>query len=180
MNGVMAALGRILQIIGWLWFAAGFLGPLVGLDDVSVLPGLILVLVARAMRNYAARHAPLELDEDDRVEEPRSERVLNTERVPRTPPETAPEPVVRYQRAEVQARMDQDDEEDDPEPEERGVLIERIALAGRETIAAREETASDSSGDSIAASDRAGGSRKKPMTSAEMLAQAHKRWDRKR
>lgn len=156
---------------------------MVGLDDVSVLPGLILVLVARAIRNYAARHAPLELDEDDRVEEPRSERVLNTERVPRTPPETAPEPVVRYQRAEVQATMDQhdeEDEEDDREPEERGVLIERIALAGRETITAREETASDSSGDSTAASDRTGGSRKKPMTSAEMLAQAHERWDRKR
>lgn len=152
---------------------------MVGLDDVSLWPGLILVLVARAIRNYAARHAPLEPDEDDRVEEPRPERVLNTERVPRTPPETAPDPVVRYQRAEVQATMDPDEEEDDPELDQRDDLIERIALAGRETITTRE-TASDRSGDSTPASERAGGSRKKPMTSAEMLAQAHKRWDRKR
>ncbi|HUG31622.1 MAG TPA: hypothetical protein VMM14_01915 [Acidimicrobiia bacterium] len=176
----MAALGRILQIIGWLWFAAGFLGPLVGFDGVNLFPGLILVFVARAIRTQAARHAPSEPDEVDREEEPRPERVLNTERVPRTPPPPAPDPIVRYQRAEAQTTMDEDDEEDDPDSGERDNLIERIALAGRETTTT-SESAADRSGGSTLESDRhAVAPRRKPMTSAEMLAQAHKRWDRKR
>ena len=176
----MAALGRILQIIGWLWFAAGFLGPLVGFEEVNLFPGLILIFVARAIRTQAARRAPPEPDEDDRVEEPRPERVLNTERVPRTPPPPAPDPIVRYQRAEAQTTMDEDDEQDDPRSGERDNLIERIALAGRETTTNSESAADRSAGSTLESDHRAVAPKTKPMTSAEMLAQAHKRWDRKR
>lgn len=154
---------------------------MVGYEGVNLFPGLILIFVARVIRTRVARRAPPELDEAAGMEDSRPERVLNTERVSRTPEPPPPDPVVRYQRAGAQTTVDDDDDEGEFERGERDHLIERIAHAGRET-ATGKETAADrsSSGPTLESERLAGEHRKKPMTSAEMLAQAHKRWDRKR
>jgi hypothetical protein len=56
----MAALGRLLQVIGWLWLVAGFALPALDLAEINPFPGLILIFVARALRTQAARNAPPE------------------------------------------------------------------------------------------------------------------------
>jgi hypothetical protein len=65
--------------------------------------------------------------------------------------------------------------ESDPEPEqaERNELLERIALAGRD--ATTEEDSPTDAEDAAADAIDVSGS----MSSAEMIAQARKRWDRR-
>jgi hypothetical protein len=160
----MAGIGRTLQIIGWLWLIAGFVGPRAGLPDVGIFPAFVLIFISRIFRKQARRNAPEEPDEEVEAEPPTPDRVLNTERAPR--PSPSPEPVVRYFEPEP---------ESDPEPEqaERNELLERIALAGRD--ATTEEDSPTDAEDAAADAIDVSGS----MSSAEMIAQARKRWDRR-
>lgn len=177
----MAALGRVLQIAGWLWFAAGIVGPMVDYDVVNPFPGLILIFVARALRTQAARNAPYEEESEEEAAEPaQPERPLNTDRIQRpAAPPPSPDPVTRYREAEPAPRPEPayvpepGPSDEDGETGERENIIERIVIAGRQA------STKDSSQDRVdsARSVRSGDT--KPMSSAEMIAQARKRWDRK-
>lgn len=155
----MAALGRIVQIIGWLWFAAAIFGEALGLPDLNIFPAILLIFVARALRRQAKRQSA-ETEDHSRPpdfpgEEPaQEERPLNTERQqppprPRVEPIPQPDPV-----AEVR---------------EHNELLEKI-------LAADEAAPRPGPMPTTAGSDE---DRRPPITSAEMVAEARKRWDRK-
>ncbi len=167
------ALGRILQFIGWVWVIAGFVLPAFGLARPNIFPGFILIFVARALRTQAARHAPPEEEVQAPVE---TQRVLHTQRdrsrPSPTPPATTPEQAAKPPR-EVK-RTPAPEPVVASEPAERDDIIERIALAGR----AASEEKPDRDKPTIPALT-IGDERKAPMTSAEMIAQAKKRWDTK-
>lgn len=158
----MAALARLLQTVGWLWVIAGFVLPVLNVADPSVFPGVILIFVARALRTQLARHAPpseseQEPDEPARVLITERERTAPTSEPARTPPPQPPKPAAETPRQSAPTPT-----EDVSEPDDRDELIERIALAGR----AVSEPATDEE-------------RPAPMSSAEMIAQAKRRWDKK-
>lgn len=157
----MAAFGRILQIVGWFWVVGGLLAPIAGYERVNILPGLILIFGARAIRKQAAsRQEPDEKPATEAEEVP--QRVLNTERISRPAP--SPDPIVRYHAAEEQAADELDDIP--PEPDS---LIERITSPNR-------DQEPDPVVPSAMAGDQPPGTR---LSSAEMIARAHERWNRK-
>lgn len=169
----MTFLGRFLQFVGWAWAAAGFFAPMAGVEGPPILIGLILVFVARAIRAQAARREPEEPEETPtpQAETGPVERPLNTERTRVPEPQSRPEPVVR---APTPA----------PEPEivvvapsardEDEGIIDRIARSGR------AETGVGSSKQRVDSARHATEpTRRRPMSSEEMIAAARKRWDSK-
>lgn len=174
----MTALGRILQVIGWLWIAVGFFGPAVNLPDVSVFPGIIILFISRVLRKQGGQATRDEDGTELGAEQPDEPRMLNTERpqrpapkpkpTPKTPPipDTVPEPKPRPQ------MKPQPELKPQPEAieEERGELLERVLLASQEMAEESQEPQYPQ-----LATEREDG----PLTSAEMIARAHRRWDRK-
>jgi len=164
----MQVLGRILQVLGWLWFLAGIVGPIFGFERFNFFPGLILIFIARVIRAQRGRAEQAETEpQGSQRETPVAERVLNTERRQQpSAPSPSPQPTVdstvdRTPRPEPMARQ----------PEERDDLLERIVAAGRE-VADEVETSEDP-GPPPTPGGRA------PMSSEEMIARAHRRWDSK-
>ncbi|MFZ0015187.1 MAG: hypothetical protein WAL25_13860 [Acidimicrobiia bacterium] len=158
----MAALGRVLQVVGWIWVAVGFFGPVVGLPDgINFLPGVILVFVSRLLRVQAERNAPRETEAEP---EPAPQRILNTERRPQRPAPRPPE----TQPARPPPPSPDPMPVPTPEPleEPREDVLEKIFLAGNDVV---DEVAELPADDDV-------GSR--PMSSAEMIARAKRRWDR--
>jgi hypothetical protein len=168
----MAVLGRILQAIGWVWLALGFLGPLVNLPvDLGIIPGIILIFISRIFRSQAARRASQGSEPPVSVEEQVEPRVLNTERkrpepAPSQPSRPAPETRPTYEPVRSGSPK--------PTPAaKRQEMLEQILVAGTEmaseseeprtTIPEREEPPP------IA----------RPMSSAEMIARAHERWNKR-
>lgn len=164
----MQALGRILQVLGWLWFLAGIVGPIFGFERFNFFPGLVLIFIARVIRVQRGRteRAEPETQGSDR-ETPALERVLNTERRQQpSAPSPSPRPAVDHTV----------EHSTQPEPmtkssEERDDLLERIVAAGREVADEVEEP--EAPGPLPAPGSRA------PMSSEEMIARAHRRWDSK-
>jgi hypothetical protein len=154
----MTALGRILQVIGWLWIAVGLFGPIVDLPDISVFPGIIVLFISRVIRKQGQQAE--RRDQPDEPEEERYEpRILNTERQHQTSPEPRPrlgnEPILVA-------------------PEERDDLLERVLLTGKAVTT--DEMAEDPLEPKYPSIDLDSGTR---LTSAEMIARAHRRWDRR-
>lgn len=159
----MAALGRILQIAGWLWVILGFAGSFFGFLSLSFVPGIILVFIARIIRNQAARQEIPELEGSDEEPEPVAsppERMMNTERQ-RQAERSSPEPAV----VEIERQRDTS--------LNRNQLLGQIVSAGRETV--EEEVVAEHDLDEPVDT----GAARKPMSSAEMIARAHERWDSK-
>lgn len=162
-------------MVGWLWVIAGFVLPALDLADPSVFPGVILIFVARALRTQLARHAPPEEVEEE-PDEPA--RVLNTERarpVPtpepaKTPAPEPPKPAQPTTRQPAPKTI-----ADVSKPEDRDDVIERIAMAGR----AASEPTSPVGSPGVVKTPAKDEERQAPMSSAEMIAQAKKRWDKK-
>jgi hypothetical protein len=159
----MSALGRILQAIGWVWVIAGFAGPFGGFDVGGALPGVVLIFIARVLRTQAARKSP----EDVALESDEPTRILNTERPTITPPATRP-PVVQprvYPTPTRSVGVPEPSTEDDP--------LAKFLAGGDEPGPTKETTSPDStpSVSSESADD-------KPKTSAELIAEARRRWDR--
>ncbi len=183
----MAAAGRVLQTIGWIWVALGFFGPFLNLPvDVNLFPGIILVFLSRILRTQAARNAPVEYETPAPGEEQVEPRILNTER-PRPPeplakPETVakpeivakpepvvvPEPVVEP-RPEP-SRLETPRLESKPE---RAELEEKMLFAGTE-LASRTESEPMSQGEETDI-----GEAMRPLSSSEMIARAHERWNKR-
>jgi hypothetical protein len=170
----MAGLGRLLQIIGWLWLVGGFVLPALDLADITVFPGLILIFVARALRTQAARHAPPDPADVEPVVEP--ERILNTDRPrvePKPSPKPSPQPVTIPPQTEPSPNPTR--------PTSRESVIERIAAAGREGEA--DLTKPGRGKPELTKADRdeadvtAPRGETKPMSSEEMIAAAHRRWN---
>jgi len=177
----MASFARVLQIAGWLWFAVGIVGPMVGYDLVNAFPGLILIFIARALRTQAARNAPVEDGHEEAAEPVQPERPLNTDRI-QTPatPRPSPDPVARYREAEPAPRPEQAYlPESGPSADEHGEAAERENIIERIVIAGRQADSRDSSQERVDAARSVRSGEAKPMSSAEMIAQARKRWDRK-
>jgi outer membrane biosynthesis protein TonB len=167
----MAALGRLLGILGWLWFIAGFVAPALDIADIEFFPGLILVFVGRMLRGQARRQEPEPEAEPVTTEPP--PRQLNTER---TKPEPTPQPVARTPPIlttptspppPIAPEMPAEEEEEE--------VREKLFSAIRSAAAA---SADDEAGIDVevAVKDAAGD---KPLTSEEMIARARQRWDRR-
>lgn len=167
----MAALGRILQIVGWLWLIGGFIGGLIGFISLNLLPGIILVFIARVIRNQADTREMPELGEQPSVEEQQRPQASTAETQRRqTPP--SPEPYV----LETPSRRGPSPEpqpDPKPAPRRRDLLEEVIGLDP-------DPGDDDASGETDMPSDQpVDTGRRRPMSSAEMLARAHERWDSK-
>lgn len=159
----------MLQFIGWLWLVAGFVLPALDLADITVFPGLVLIFVARALRTQAARNEPQEPGDVEPVPEP--ERILNTDR-PRVEPKPSPKPAP--QPVTIPPQTDLSPKPTRPTPRES--VIERIAAAGREVetdLAESDLTKSVRDEFDVTASR----GETKPMSSEEMIAAAHRRWN---
>ena len=170
----MAAIGRILQVIGWLWFIAGFVGPIFGFETVNPFPGLVLIFIARIFRTRARSEMPpgpadgQPQPQPQPVEPPRPQPRQETSppsppKLPEAGPKAAPKPEPEYERP----------------VDERNELLERIAAAGRDAAAepAVAEPKRQDTGSRKEESEPVDASRE-PMSSAEMIARARKRWDR--
>ncbi len=165
----MAALGRILQIAGWLWLIGGFFGSIFGFISLNLLPGIILVFVARVIRNQAGTREMPDLGEQPSVEEQQQPATPTAEAPPQRQPPPSPEPYV----LETPSRGEPAPEpHSSPKPGPRRRLLEEVVGLDpdRDDDDASEETSMIS--DQMTEERR-------PMSSAEMLARAHERWDSK-
>jgi len=170
----MAAIGRIFQVIGWLWFIAGVVGPVFDFESVNPFPGLVLIFVARIFRARARSEMPP--GPGDVAAEPQPAQV----EAPRSQPrQQTPLPPKRVETPPV--------EQTKPEPrlerpvDERNELLERIAMAGRETADEPAHPRLEKKGVTVEKADQKPSDVvKPPMSSAEMIARARKRWDSNR
>lgn len=169
----MAALGRLLSTIGWLWFGAGIVAPMFAFDRVNVFPGLILILVGRVIRAQARRR---ESDEASEPASPEQEaRPLNTDRVQPTPTVgPAAEPAVRtppilgtpIPPPPVVVQPDQTE----------ATITEKLFSKIGTAASARDDTDVIPGPDAIVEDAE----EKKTLSSEEMIARARQRWDRRR
>lgn len=172
----MTAFGRILQVIGWLWIAVGFFGPMVNLPDVSVFPGIIILFVSRVIRKQGEQTRRQE-DDVDQYEQHEAPRPLNTQRPQRrTEAKKTPEAMATStKQPESKSSLDPQVGRAEPKPEndneERSDLFERVLLAGQDLA--------DERGGSFDLETTSEGDDGTPMSSAEMIARAHRRWDRR-
>ena len=148
----MAVLGRILQILGWLWVAFGVFGPLLDLPNISWFPGLILVFLSRIVRTQVARRSRAEEQDDTPI--PNVERPPDPPKTQSRPAPAAPQPtpvVVEPSRQEIeQVLLDSMREKADvPDP----VVVDQLS----------------SHVDDV----------ERPKTSAEMIAEARQRWNKR-
>lgn len=167
----MAALGRILQIVGWLWLIGGFIGGLIGFISLNLLPGIILVFVARVIRNQADTGEMPELGEHPSVEEQQRPPAPTAETTPQRQAPPSPEPYV----LETPSRREPIPEpQPDPKPAPRRRLLEEVVGLDPDS----EDD--DAGGETDMSTDQpADVGQRRPMSSAEMLARAHERWDSK-
>lgn len=168
----MAALGRILQIAGWLWVLAGIAGSMFDFESVNVFPGFVLIFIARILRARSRSEMPPAPGESPEESQPASSGSGRPEPLQQTPP---PAPA-RVERKTPPAPKLEPESESEPEPkrpvQERNELLERLASASREAAKGPagvdlDETESEPVEDT-----------RTPMSSAEMIAQARQRWDR--
>lgn len=175
MNGVMAAIGRILQVIGWFWFLAGIVGPAFDFDTVNPFPGLVLIFIARIFRTRARSEMPKGTADGQTPPQPEPVEAPGPQPAQQAPPfpPSRPEP--------------RPTAEPEPEPQyerpvdERNELLERIAAAGRQ--AAPEPAVSEprpQGTGSRSEETKPTEAVRKPMTSAEMIARARERFDREK
>jgi hypothetical protein len=165
----MAAVGRILQVIGWIWLALGFFGSLINLPvDLDILPGIVLIFIARIFRAQAARRAPEESEAPTTGESQPRPSPLNTERSRSRVPPPEPTPPARPTPEPVLLEPPQ------PSPEtKRKEMLDQILVAGTElaTESSPPETGSPAEEEAPEPT--------RPMSSAEMIARAHERWDKR-
>lgn len=174
----MTALGRLLQVIGWLWIAVGFLGPIVNIPDVSVFPGIIILFASRVIRKLGEQAGREERDAEQ-VEEQEPSRPLNTERsqppvMERKTPEPELIPPERPRQRPVPAPEENATTvpSSATEPEERTDLSNRVLLTGGRTTDKPKRPVYPTKTASAPEQEA-------PLTSAEMIARARRRWDRK-
>ena len=165
----MAALGRILQIAGWLWLIGSFAGSILGLIGLNPLPGIVLVFVARVIRNQAnTREMPDLGGQTEGGHQERSDtRTVEAPRRRQAPP--SPEPYV----LETPSRPEPVPEtQSKPTPvhPRRDLLEEVVGPDADREVDAGEKTP-------MSSDQTADAGQRRPMTSAEMIARAHERWD---
>ena len=167
----MAALGRILQIAGWLWLIGSFAGSILGLIGLNPLPGIILVFVARVIRNQANTGEMPELGEQPSVEQQQRPAPQPVETPRQRAPSPSPEPYV----VETPSHREPAPEPQlDPKPGPRRRLLEEFVGLDPDS----EDD--DASGETAMPPDQMTDTgERRPMSSAEMLARAHERWDSK-
>jgi hypothetical protein len=171
----MAAVGRILQIIGWLWFIAGIVGPIFDFESVNPFPGLVLIFVARVFRTRARSEMPQRPADTQMEPQPQPVETARPEPRQPTPPPAAPKPT------EPRSSEAKSEPKQERPVEERNQLLERIALAARET--AEEPAVPELEKQSTQSKEREPTRPEEvraPMSSAEMIARARQRWDREK
>lgn len=155
----MRNVGRLLTTLGWAWVILGIVGGAFGLEQFNIFPGFILLFVGRAIRRGAREQEP-QGQEDEAVEaEAPKPRPLNTDRVvPPPAPRTESDPKVVVEL---------------PDEDERRDALEKILESGLAASAARDDRAAED-----LALDFEEGVHG-PISSAEMIERARKRWDRR-
>lgn len=168
----MTALGRILQAVGWAWFALGFLGGFINLPfDLNIFPGIVLIFISRIIRAQGARTTPDEGGEAEELEDEVQPRILNTERA--RPRPRAPEKAIPT--APEKARS----ETPEPTPEaKRQEMLEQILVTGTDLAARSAAPETDAMETDAMETEEVPGPAG-PMSSAEMIAQARKRWNKR-
>lgn len=172
----MTALGRILQVIGWLWIALGFFGPAINFPDVSVFPGIIILFISRVIRKQSRQTTREEEEIEQATSQSDIPRMLNTDRTPRPAPEPTPIPEPLMVPDLEPVPNPKTTYEPKPKPkmepiaEEKSELLERVLLASEKMVEKSHEPAYPK---------RSADGEDGPLTSAEMIARAHSRWDRK-
>ncbi len=161
----MGALGRILQIVGWGWLAYSFFAPMLGLPRIDIFPGIIIVFIARVLRVQATRRTTSEEEvsfEDLSTGEtrPQPERPKVEKKPVRTvlPAEPKPRPT----------RSPAPKAKETPTGAERDAMLEKILLNGQELAEGTAEKV-------VAAADET----PVKLSSAEMIAQARQRWNKR-
>lgn len=161
----MTALGRILQAIGWVWLALGFFGPVFNLPiRLNIFPAIIILFVARILRSQGQRQSPEEPEEVAPVEQEAQPRSLNTERARSAEASTAQTSPQKAPPASPPPRT--------PEAK-RQEMLEQILVAGTDLAA---ESATPEPGP---VSEEELPATTGPISSAEMIAQARKRWNKR-
>lgn len=155
----MRNVGRLLTTLGWAWVILGIVGGAFGLERFNIFPGFILLFVGRAIRRGGREREPQD-QEDEAVEaEAPRPRPLNTDRVVLPPaPRPDPEPKVVVEM---------------PNEEERREALEKILETGLAASAAHDERAAEDL--ALDLDEGVHG----PISSAEMIERARKRWDRR-
>jgi hypothetical protein len=159
----MAVLGRILQAIGWLWVLAGFFGNFINLPVGNIVPGIILLFIARVVRAQAGRRERAEGPEDVLATQ---SVPTDTQTAPRRVPSMRPPPEPRVEPAPTPSRHAS------AEPERsRSEALEKILLAGN---ALEEDLGSTEVEIPVELAEG-----EVRLSSAEMIARARQRWDRR-
>lgn len=153
----------------------GFLGPFLDLPvDLNILPGIALVFVSRILRAQAARREPVDFGESAPAETaPEPRRPLNTERAPSPQPRTeeprpAPGPATRPRPAPAPSPSPVETE--GKSTPERGDLEKRLFAAGMQLAGPSEPEVTPSTEEMEVG---------RPLSSAEMIARAHERWNKR-
>lgn len=154
----MRAIGRILQVIGWIWIAAGFIGPIFGLDVGSFFPGIIVLFVSRFLRGQTARQEKedeqVEASEQTKASPPVQGRPVPT---PASPP-PRPEPVVV--KSFDPPEMEPESSLEDVRAEVAGIFAATLSGESADSDVSRPE------------------GEFRPKSSAEMIAEARRRWNK--
>jgi hypothetical protein len=158
---LMAALGRILQVVGWIWLAAGVVGQFFDFPVDDVFPGIILLIASRFIRAQAARNASTEDLSVSTIES--GPRPLNTDRPSTSLPKEPPPPAKLAPAPPNPAPKPQPRQAEDTARDE---LLEDFLYSGREMV-------DDAVADPV--EPEAAGQK----SSADMIADAKKRWSKR-
>lgn len=164
----MAKVGRLLGIVGFIWLALGLMSPFIDIPNVNILPGIILLFVARMIGRQASeagRNRP-----GGGVEQKPAGRVLNTQRDRPSQPTFTPEPASRKPPPPAPLESVGPAVKSDQEKRE---ILEEIFVSDDEAM--MEEPAMPLAPEDDTDSFHSGQS----LSSDEMIAQARRRWKRK-
>lgn len=162
----MRVFARTIGALGLLLVLAGIFGPITGLTDIGVVPGMLLLFMARVVSKQAKR-----AEREAEGREP-PQRVLNTERTsataPRLPvpePSQPPRPVRPPSPPPPPKTAPPEPAAAEPGTGEKESIFDSILLAGSELASEKETDVEDQS--------PSGPGHK---SSGDMIADARKRW----
>lgn len=148
----MAGLGVLITLLGWGLLVYAFVGPRFGLGSISFIPGVVFLIAGRMLRATAKRRRG-DYDEGDLAD-------LSNAPPPREPaPTPAPAPARRSE---------------PPRPAAPTPSTEALADDDGDSYAEALRAAADDVLDEGARRDSVTG-----LSSAEMIARARRRWDRR-
>lgn len=163
----MAGMGTLLTTLGWTWLIFAFVGPAFGLDRLPFLPAIALLFGGRLLKAQARRRGA---DGEDDLSDLSAPSPAGTP----SPPVASPTPTqTRSERGRSTIGLDPSAERD-AEARASGAYAEALRAAAEDVL---EDVAE--SEDEILSEPGSDEVRSVGLSSAEMVARARRRWDRK-